>query len=123
MGFDELSEDELIKPLGEPHKRPLLTISGESPAPSRPEYLVECLSLDQLDARLISDQVSIIDFGESYDMHSPPEDLEITASFRPLSSSSTILSVLDVTCGLLRAHFTKCGPGVSSLRILWTTTR
>ena len=81
-GFDELSEDELIKQLGEPNKEPLLTVSGESPAPSGPEYLVEGLSLDRLDARFISDQVSIIDFGESYDMHSPPEDLGITASFR-----------------------------------------
>jgi len=81
-GFDELSEDDLINQLGEPHKEPLLTISGESPAPSGPEYLVEGLSLDRLDARFISDHVSIIDFGESYDMHSPPEDLGITASFR-----------------------------------------
>ena len=82
MGFDELNEDELIKQLGEPNKEPLLTISGESPAPSGPEYLVEGLSLDRLDARFISDQASVIDFGESYDMHSPPEDLGITASFR-----------------------------------------
>lgn len=82
MGFDELSEDELIKQLGEPNKEPLLTISGESPVPSGPEYLVEGLKLDRLDARFISDHVSIIDFGESYDMNSPPEDLGITASFR-----------------------------------------
>ncbi|KAH8587070.1 kinase-like domain-containing protein [Bisporella sp. PMI_857] len=81
-GFDELSEDELVKQLGEPNKEPLLTISGEGPAPSGPEYLVEGLSLDRLDARFISDQVSIVDFGESYDMHSPPEDLGIAASFR-----------------------------------------
>ena len=81
-GFDELSEDELIKQLGEPNKEPLLTISGESPAPSGPEYLVEDLSLDRLDARFISNKVSIIDFGESYDMYNPPEDLGVTASFR-----------------------------------------
>jgi len=81
-GFDVLSEDVLISQLGEPNKEPLLIISRESPAPSGPEYLVEGLSLDRLDARFISDQVCIIDFGESYDMHSPPEDLGITASFR-----------------------------------------
>ncbi|KAG4430751.1 hypothetical protein IFR05_013772 [Cadophora sp. M221] len=55
---------------------------GESPAPSGPKYLVEGIGLDQLDARFISDQVSIIDFGESYHMSCPPEDLGITASFR-----------------------------------------
>jgi len=121
-GFDELSEDDLINQLGEPNKEPLLTISGEGPAPSGPEYLVEGLSLDRLDARFISDQVSIIDFGESYDMYSPPEDLGITAPFAPLSSSSTILLVLDATCGLLRARYTKFEPGVPSLRISWTTT-
>ncbi|KAK0120491.1 hypothetical protein ONS96_010701 [Cadophora gregata f. sp. sojae] len=81
-GFDELSEDELIKQLGEPDKEPLLTMSGKNPAPSGPEYLVDALSLNQLDARFISSQVSIIDFGESYDMSSPPEDLGITAAFR-----------------------------------------
>ncbi|RDL41792.1 uncharacterized protein BP5553_01771 [Venustampulla echinocandica] len=81
-GFDELTEDELIKQLGEPNKEPLRAISGESPEPSGPEYLVEGLSLDRLDARFISDQVSINDFGESYDMHSPPKDLGITAPFR-----------------------------------------
>ncbi|TVY84512.1 Serine/threonine-protein kinase SRPK [Lachnellula suecica] len=81
-GFDDLSEDELINQLGQPQKEPLLTISGESPAPSGPEYLVEGLSLDRLDARFISDQICIIDFGESYDMNNPPEDLGITASFR-----------------------------------------
>ncbi|KAG9234996.1 kinase-like domain-containing protein [Amylocarpus encephaloides] len=57
-------------------------MSGESPAPSGPEYLVEGLSVDRLEAQFISDQVSIIDFGESNEMHSPPKDLEITASFR-----------------------------------------
>ena len=81
-GFDELSEDELIKQLGEPNKDPLLTISGESPVTSGPEYLIEGLSLDRLDARFISDQISIIDFGESYDIYIPPKDLGITASFR-----------------------------------------
>ncbi len=81
-GFDELSEDDLLKLLGEPKKEPLLTIFGSSPAPSGPEYIVEGLRLDLLDTRFISDRISIIDFGESYDMHSPPRDLGITASFR-----------------------------------------
>lgn len=44
--------------------------------------MVEGLILDRLDTRFILDQISIIDFGESYDMHSPPEDLGIAASFR-----------------------------------------
>jgi serine/threonine-protein kinase SRPK3 len=81
-GFGELSEDELIEQVGEPNKEPLLTISGESPAPSGPDYLVESLNIGRLDARFISDQVSIIDYGESYYMHSPPRDLGIPASFR-----------------------------------------
>ncbi|TVY87540.1 Serine/threonine-protein kinase [Lachnellula willkommii] len=80
--FDDLSEHELIDLFGEPNKEPLVTISGERPAPSGPEYLVESLDLDCLPARFISDQISIIDFGESYHIHSPPADLGITASFR-----------------------------------------
>ncbi|CAG8955989.1 hypothetical protein HYFRA_00008845 [Hymenoscyphus fraxineus] len=81
-GFDELSEDELIKQFGEPKKEPLVTISGKNPAPSGPEYLVEGLSLDRIDSRFISDQISIIDFGESYDIHSSPAELGIAGSFR-----------------------------------------
>ena len=72
----------MITQLGHPNKEPLLTISGESAGPSGPKYLVQSLNLDGLDTRFISYQVSIIDFGESYDMHSPPRDLGITASFR-----------------------------------------
>jgi serine/threonine-protein kinase SRPK3 len=98
MGFDDLSEDELIKQLGEPHKEPLLTISGESPAPSGPTYVVKSLSLDQLDARFISDQVSIIDVGESYDIHSPPEDLWVTASFR--SPELLFDNTIDIGCDM-----------------------
>jgi hypothetical protein len=121
-GFDELSEDELIKQLGEPNKEPLLTISGESPAPSGPEYLVEGLSLDRLDGRFISDQVSIIDFGESYDMHSPPEDLGITASFR--SPELLFDNTIGVGCDLwaLACTIYEVRTGVPSLRISWTTT-
>ena len=72
----------MIKQLGEPLREPLLTMAGESPVPSGPEYIIEALRLDKLDTRFISDQVSIIDFGESYDMDRPPRDLGITASFR-----------------------------------------
>lgn len=81
-GFDELCEEELLKQLGEPNKDPLLNLSRKSPGPWGPEYMVEGLILDRLDTRFILDQISIIDFGESYDMHSPPEDLGIAASFR-----------------------------------------
>lgn len=88
----------MVKQLGEPNKEPLLTISGKSPSPSGPEYLVEDLSLDRLDSRFISDQVSIIDFGESYRMDSPPEDLGITASFR--SPELLFDNTIGVECDL-----------------------
>lgn len=71
-----------MKEIGEPDKDPVITLSGENPAPSGPEYLVKCISLDRLDRRFVSNQISIIDFGESYDMLSPSEDLGITTSFR-----------------------------------------
>ncbi|KAH8815307.1 kinase-like domain-containing protein [Xylogone sp. PMI_703] len=97
-GFDKLSEDELIKQLGEPNKEPLLTISGKSSAPSGPEYIVEDINLDRLDAQFISDQVSIIDFGESYHMDSPPRDLGIAASFR--SPELLFENAISIGCDL-----------------------
>jgi len=97
-GFDELSEDELIQQLRDPNKGPFVTISGECPAPSGPEYLVEGHSLDRLNKRYISNQVSIIDFGESYDMRSPPEDLGVTAAFR--SPELLLDNTIGVGCDL-----------------------
>lgn len=97
-GLDELSEDELMRQLGEPEEEPLLTISGESAAPSGPEYIVESLNLDQLDPRFISNQISIIDFGDAYDMRNPPKELEIQASFR--SPELLLSNIIGVGCDL-----------------------
>ncbi|TVY13348.1 Protein kinase dsk1 [Lachnellula arida] len=118
-GFNDLSEQDL---LGEPNKEPLVTISEESPAPSGPEYLVDSLNLDRLPARFTSDQISIIDFGESYDMHSPPADLGITASFRSPELLFDNTRTIGVGCDFSRAQFTKFGQTAPCLRISWTTT-
>ncbi|TVY42395.1 Serine/threonine-protein kinase [Lachnellula occidentalis] len=82
-GFDDLSEHALMTLLGPPRTEPLVPVSGQSPAPSGPDYIVESLNLEHLPARFISTRISIIDFGESYDPRTPPPDLGITASFRP----------------------------------------
>lgn len=80
--IDSLSEEELLTQLGESRKETLLTISGEAPGPSGPEYLVEPGNLEALDSRHFAEQACIIDFGESYDISKPPENLGIPLGYR-----------------------------------------
>jgi serine/threonine-protein kinase SRPK3 len=60
---------------------PLLTISGETPGPSAPKYIVQPINLEALDPKHLTDQACIIDFGESYDSSSPPEALGIPLGY------------------------------------------
>jgi len=60
---------------------PILTASGEAPGPSAPNYTVPAIDLEQLYVRYLTDQVCIIDFGESYHTSSPPKGLGIPSPY------------------------------------------
>ncbi|CAJ2513517.1 Uu.00g016360.m01.CDS01 [Anthostomella pinea] len=83
--LDGLSEDEVMEAFGTPQRNKVLTISGEDhDLPSAPQYLVYPVDWDSVATnstlmRLISGKACIVDWGETYDIASPPEELGLWA--------------------------------------------
>jgi len=76
--FNSLDEKMILKEFGVPQKDPVLTALGERfELPSAPKYLVRPIDTASINPRYLTDQVCIIDFGESYDFSSPPQELGI----------------------------------------------
>lgn len=72
----------MIKEFGEPEEDPLLTASGEDhELLSAPKYLVRPINMTAISRQYLTDQVCIIDFGESYDPLTPPELLGIPPTY------------------------------------------
>lgn len=84
----------MIEELGEPSLDPVLTASGELPGPNAPKYLVRGIDFDEIDSRYVTDQIRIIDFGESYEPSNPPEDLGIPMGYLPPET------IIDNTMGI-----------------------
>lgn len=81
-GTDGLTEDELMQYLGDPRITNVVTASGEaSTDPRAPPYLVYPVLWPSGDTSLVSNQISVIDFGEAFTMTDPPEDLGIPLDF------------------------------------------
>ncbi|KAJ4307741.1 hypothetical protein N0V84_012525 [Fusarium piperis] len=81
INIDHLSENELYALIGTPMAVTVRHVSGDLPTLS-PKYLVLQANLAGLSAYL-SDQIAVIDFGESYPFSSPPEDLGIPDHYLP----------------------------------------
>lgn len=82
-GLDGLSEDEALRILGNPIKNPVLSASDERHDESTaPEYLVYPVSWRDVDTQFISKESCLIDFGESFDVSQPPNDLGIPGPYR-----------------------------------------
>lgn len=81
--LDQLPEDELLSRLGQPEKVYVRTESGEDLPSSSPRYLTLPADTSRLDDKYLTDQICVIDFGESYPMSSPPADLGIPENYLP----------------------------------------
>ncbi|KAK2766800.1 hypothetical protein FQN54_006114 [Arachnomyces sp. PD_36] len=81
--FDDLSEEQLIEILSKPVMDPVHLVPGERAEREVPKYLVRPIDLDGIDRRYITDQICIIDFGESYEPSRPLESLGIPLGYRP----------------------------------------
>ncbi|RDL35771.1 uncharacterized protein BP5553_06383 [Venustampulla echinocandica] len=80
--ISSLSEEEIIEEFGVPQKDPVLTALGESyELPSAPKYLVRPIDTASINPQYLTDQICIIDFGESYDSSAPPQELGIPLSY------------------------------------------
>lgn len=79
--IDSWTEDELFERLGRPETEPLLLWSREPPGPSAPSHMVQPVSMAVLDRCYLTDEVKIIDFGESFDLRAPPQKLGTPAHY------------------------------------------
>ena len=83
-GLDGLNEDEFLKILGSPVINPVLNTSQERHHRSTaPDYLVYPVNWCNVDTRFISKESCLIDFGESFEISQPPDDLGIPGQYPP----------------------------------------
>lgn len=88
-GLDGLSEDDVIAIIGAPSTTKIVTASGDDhDLPTAPQYLVYPVNWDSITAdaslsHLISGKACIIDFGESYEISTPPAELGIPQAYCP----------------------------------------
>jgi serine/threonine protein kinase len=82
-GLDGLNEDEVLQILGNPVVNPVLNASKECNYESTaPQYLVYPVSWWDVNTRFISKESCLIDFGESFEISQPPDDLGIPGPYR-----------------------------------------
>lgn len=82
-GLDGLNEDEVLQILGSPIVNPVLNASKErNYEPTAPEYLVYPVKWWDVDTQFISKESCLIDFGESFEISQPPDNLGIPGPYR-----------------------------------------
>lgn len=82
--LDHLSEEALLFLLGQPEETDVYmeSESDELP-PSTPDYLVRKADLSRLGAEYLTDDICLIDFGETFPASSPPPHLGIPENYLP----------------------------------------
>ncbi|ERS97287.1 serine/threonine protein kinase [Sporothrix schenckii ATCC 58251] len=81
--LNKLSEDELLSLLGQPKEVHVRTESGGDLSTSSPRYLTPAADLSRLGDAYLTDQICVIDFGESYAIASPPADMGMPENYLP----------------------------------------
>lgn len=82
-GLNSLSESEIIQALGEPMTTEVSKISGEPLELTVPKYLVYPLDYIEIDQRFFTEDIYVIDSGESFNISKPPESLSVPRSYSP----------------------------------------
>ena len=90
----------MISLLGQPQKAQVCTESGEDLPASSPKYLVLPADMSHLGNKYLTDQICVIDFGESFPILSPPKELGIPENYLPpellLEDEGTISPACDL---------------------------
>ncbi|CZS88934.1 related to protein kinase [Rhynchosporium graminicola] len=103
-GLDGLSEDQVFEALGSPVTTKVTALNGDPHDEiTAPQYLVypicwDDVELTTLGAEFISEQACIIDFGESFDVTNPPEDVGIPQVY--CSPEYTLDRIVDIGCDI-----------------------
>ena len=76
LNFDQYTEDDIYRQFGNPVQQSPETESGETPAgPECPKYVVKAIDFLSAEENIISKDIRLIDFDQSFPVTSPPEDL------------------------------------------------
>ena len=73
--IDCFTESDIYRLFGTPEAEPLETDSGETPGPEAPSYIVKSLDFLSSEESIISKDVRLIDFDQSFLASSPPESM------------------------------------------------
>lgn len=80
--FDSYEEGDVLKLFGHPQTAPLRTYSGKPPGPHAPDYIVVPLDFCSSTTNLLSSEICIVDFDQSFTATGPPpERLGIPARY------------------------------------------
>ncbi|KAM5341257.1 hypothetical protein ACJ41O_015366 [Fusarium nematophilum] len=98
--LDHLSEAEILSLLGQPVTAQVRSESSESLPAFSPKYLVAPANISGLGNKYLTDQICVIDFGESFPFSSPPEDLGIPENYLPPEVLLEELNAVGPACDL-----------------------
>lgn len=83
QGLDGLSEAKLLQVLGTPQENRITTRDDQPHSePTAPQYLVYPVQLGDVDPKHILNQACVVDFGESFQVSQPPDDLGTPGPYR-----------------------------------------
>ena len=119
-------EDKVLRILGRPSQNRILIESAKShDEPTTPQYLVYPVKWRDVDTQYISDEPYLIDFGESFKVLQPPEDLGIPGPYRSpelildkVADSAPTSGLLVVRC----LRFGRVGSYLALMVMKMTTT-
>lgn len=78
-----LSEQDIVDTLGEPRRAIVTTVDGDEPLEaSAPKYLVYPIDFNKVGTKFVIDEACIIDFGESFEVTCPHEELGTPVAYR-----------------------------------------
>ncbi len=82
LSLDGLIEDHVLKAFGQSIQVKVVTTTRETPSnPTAPYYLAKPVDFYSVDSQFMTNEACIIDFWESFEVLSPPEDLGIPQSY------------------------------------------
>jgi len=75
LNMDRYTESDIYRLFGAPETSPLESESGETPGPEAPKYIVKSLDFLSSEESVISQDVRLIDFDQSFLISLPPEKM------------------------------------------------
>ncbi|KAF2676241.1 kinase domain-containing protein [Lentithecium fluviatile CBS 122367] len=81
QNFDDWSEEDIYETMGQPVKHMVWRLDGDPRGDNAPEYTVQVGNVAALDARLATDRIVLVDFGEAFYHEERPKKIVTPAPF------------------------------------------